>query len=69
MILVEAQSTWTMNIVVRAFLYLAKSWQDYIDKENMDLYGSKKVKAAETGAIRYLHGRTDRQTGRHIAYR
>ena len=25
MILVEAQSTWTMNIVVRAFLYLAKS--------------------------------------------
>lgn len=44
MILVEAQSTWTMNIVVRAFLYLAKSWQDYIDKENMDLYGSKKVK-------------------------
>ena len=44
MILVEAQSTWTMNIVVRAFLYLPKSWQDYIDKENMDLYGSKKVK-------------------------
>ncbi len=44
MILVEAQSTRTMNIVVRAFLYLAKSWQDYIDKENMDLYGSKKVK-------------------------
>lgn len=44
MILVEAQSTWTMNIVVRAFLYLAKSWQDYIDRENMDLYGSKKVK-------------------------
>lgn len=28
--LIEAQSTWTMNILIRALMYLVKSYQDYI---------------------------------------
>lgn len=44
MILVEAQSTWTMNIIIRALMYLAQSYHDYFDREGMDLYGSRKVK-------------------------
>ncbi|MCI8646353.1 MAG: hypothetical protein HFE76_06015 [Firmicutes bacterium] len=43
MILVEAQSTWTMNIIVRAFLYLAQSYHDYFGSERSSLYRSKKV--------------------------
>lgn len=42
-ILAEAQSTWTMNIIIRAFLYLAQTYQEYIDKKEIDLYHSKKA--------------------------
>lgn len=42
-ILVESQSSWTMNIIVRALLYLAQTYQDYLDAESQDLYGSKNV--------------------------
>ena len=40
MILVEAQSTWSVNIVVRALLYLANTWQEYIKTHKMNVYGS-----------------------------
>ena len=44
MILVEAQSTWTMNILVRALLYLAQSYHEYFQRTSQDYYKSKKVK-------------------------
>ena len=31
MILVEAQSTWSENIIVRALLHLAESYRDHLD--------------------------------------
>ena len=43
LILVEAQSTWSPNIVVRGFLYLAQSIQDYILLTKQNIYKSKKV--------------------------
>ena len=43
MILTEAQSSWSVNIVVRAFLYLAQTWNDYIDATNQNRYGSRKM--------------------------
>ena len=43
MILVEAQSTWSANIIVRAFLYLAESYQERFEQEGVNLYSSKKV--------------------------
>ena len=42
-ILVEAQSTWSPNIVVRALMYLMKTYNDYFTERNMDLYASKKI--------------------------
>ena len=42
-ILVEAQSTWTPNILVRSLLYIATTYQQYIDERNLDVYASKKV--------------------------
>ena len=44
MILVEAQSTWTVNILVRALLYLAQSYHEYFQRTCQDYYKSKKVK-------------------------
>ena len=41
--LVEAQSTWTMNILIRVILYYAKTLKEYIDEKNIDLYTSKKA--------------------------
>ncbi len=30
-----------MNIVVRILLYLASKWKEYIEKNKLDVYGSK----------------------------
>ena len=43
MILVEAQSTWSPNIVIRALIYLMSTYQDYFTEKAIQLYGSKKV--------------------------
>jgi len=44
MILVEAQSTWTVNILVRVLLYLAQSYHEYFQRTRQDYYKSRKVK-------------------------
>ena len=36
-ILVEAQSVWTLNIIIRALLYLAQTYHDYFEK-NVNTY-------------------------------
>ena len=43
MILVESQSTWTVNIIIRALMYLVQTYHDYFKRTNQNLYGSKKV--------------------------
>lgn len=42
-ILVEAQSTWTVNIIVRALIYLVQAYQKYIAERKLNIYGSKKI--------------------------
>lgn len=44
MILMEAQSTWTVNILVRVLLYLAQSYHEYFQRTCQDYYKSRKVK-------------------------
>ncbi len=44
MILIEAQSTWTMNILVRVLLYLAQSYHEYFYRTSQNYYTSKKLK-------------------------
>jgi hypothetical protein len=43
LILVESQSTWTYNIIIRAMMYLIQTYHDYFKRTNQNLYGSKKV--------------------------
>ena len=42
LILVECQSTWTENIIMRSLMYLMTTYQDYFRKTNQNIY--KKVK-------------------------
>ncbi|HBV82645.1 MAG TPA: hypothetical protein DEB74_07580, partial [Lachnospiraceae bacterium] len=42
-IMVECQSTWTMNIIIRVLMYLVQSWIDYFERTNQNLYKSKSV--------------------------
>ncbi|MBQ7528401.1 hypothetical protein IJT10_00660 [bacterium] len=43
-ILVEAQSTWSPNIAIRLWFYLAETYDRYVQKHNLNLYSSKKCK-------------------------
>ena len=43
MVLVESQSSWTVNIIIRALMYLIQTYHDYFKRTNQNLYGSKKV--------------------------
>lgn len=43
MVLVESQSTFTMNIIIRALMYLIQTYHDYFKRTNQNLYGSRKV--------------------------
>lgn len=42
-VMIEAQSTWTSNIIIRALEYLVNSYRRYFTENNMDLYKSRKV--------------------------
>ena len=62
MFLVEHQSSWTMNIIIRVLMYLVQIYHDYFEEQGADLYGSKKVHVPEpelymifTGAVSYTH--------------
>lgn len=44
MILLEAQSLWTPNIIIRELLYLAQTCHEYFEHTNQNLYKSKKAK-------------------------
>ena len=43
LVLVEAQSSWSANIVVRFLMYLGETYRRYIEKNDLDLYTTKKV--------------------------
>ena len=43
LILAEAQSVWSMNILVRVLLYLAQSYHEYFMNTEQNYYKSKKV--------------------------
>ena len=46
-IFVEAQSTWSINILIRILLYLAMTYQNYITEHGLYVYGSKKIEIPE----------------------
>ena len=43
LLLLEAQSTWTVNIIIRIMMYLMQTYNDYCTENGLDLYSAKKV--------------------------
>lgn len=43
MILVESQSTWSVNIIIRALMYMIQTYHDYFKRTGQNLYGSKRA--------------------------
>ncbi len=43
LVLLEAQATWTMNIIIRILLYLAFTWNRIIEETHQNWYGSKRL--------------------------
>ncbi len=43
LLLLEAQSTWSLNILIRVLMYLARTYQQYFKEQKADLYSSTKV--------------------------
>ena len=43
MILVERQSTWSVNIIIRALMYMMQTYHDYFKRTHQNLYGSKRA--------------------------
>ena len=64
-LLVEAQSTFSVNIALRMLLYLAGTYKEYIEEQKLDLYGShpslrlSSGRNPTPGAICGLHGRPE----------
>jgi len=42
-IMIESQSTWTLNIIIRALMYLIQTYHNFFKRTKQNLYGSKKV--------------------------
>lgn len=43
LILAEAQSTWSKNIILRELMYLVGTYQEYLTRNGANLYSSKPV--------------------------
>ena len=54
-ILVEQQSSWSINIVVRCLLYLAQTYQEYFESTKQNVYGSLEL-LFTIGEERHLQG-------------
>jgi len=42
-LMLEAQSTWSVNVIIRMFIYLAQTYYEYFKGNGTNLYGSKKA--------------------------
>ena len=43
LILTEAQSTWSVNVIVRGLFYMADTYQEYIIENRLNPYGTKRM--------------------------
>ena len=47
LLLLEAQSTWSPNIIIRILMYLMQTYTDYCTELDLDLYSSRRVNLPE----------------------
>ena len=56
LVMVEAQSTFSMNILTRFLLYLADTYNRYINREKLNIYGTKTVRLPRPELYVIYHG-------------
>lgn len=56
LILVEAQSTYTENILIRFLSYLGSTYHRYVKQNELDVYGTKKLELPEPELYVICHG-------------
>ena len=61
LLLLEAQSSWTVNILIRILLYLAQSYHEYFERTSQSLYKSTKVKMPKPELYIIYTGNKDRK--------
>lgn len=49
MILLETQVTWTVNVIIRILMYLASTWQEFIENHKLNVYSSKPIDLPKPG--------------------
>ncbi len=60
-ILLEAMSSWSLNIIIRILLYLASTYQRYINENELDVYSSTKIHVPKPELyVLYIGNRKDR---------
>ncbi|WWR15364.1 hypothetical protein V1224_12920 [Lachnospiraceae bacterium JLR.KK008] len=62
LLLLEAQASWTVNILIRILLYLAQSYHEYFERTSQSLYKSKKVKMPKPELYVIFTGNKGRKT-------
>lgn len=63
-LMLEAQSTWSMNVIIRMFIYLAQTYHEYFKGNGTNLYGSKKAVVPKPELYVIYTG--NRKNGRNI---
>ena len=61
LLLLEAQASWTVNILIRILLYLAQSYHEYFERTSQSLYKSTKVKMPKPELYIIYTGNKDRK--------
>ena len=58
LVLVEAQSTWSENILVRFLMYLGETYRRYIKTKGLRIYSEKKCGYSKTRTVFGFHRKT-----------
>ena len=61
LILVEAQSTWSVNILIRFLMYVARTYLDLINARKLNLYGTKALPLPEPELYVIYTGERERE--------
>ena len=66
LIMLEAQSKWSKNIVFRMLLYLAWTWDTYVKIHHLDIYGSGDLRLPKPERIKMTYSTSTLPTAKSL---
>ena len=67
-VMVECQSTWSVNILIRALQYLVETYNRYFDEQNAYLYGSAKAQVPKP-ELYVIYTGNNKKCPKYISFR